>query len=113
MIRYPIVRLVIGSNTLVTGLETRSIGVKVRQHTTATGHVSRMFIIFSTTTVGSVGRYSGRLVNTAATILMLVAVLSPFACTGEPFIAKLIFCDFHSSIYMVGPPGLEPGTNGL
>jgi hypothetical protein len=42
-------------------------------------------------------------VDTAATILMFVAVLSSLACTGEPFKAKLIFCDFHNNIYLVGP----------
>ena len=70
-------------------------------------------IVLTATTVGSVGGYSGGLVDTAATILVLVAMLSSLACAGEPFKAKLIVCDFHIRIYMVRPPGFEPGTNGL
>jgi hypothetical protein len=52
-------------------------------------------------------------VDTAATILMFVAMLSSFACAGEPFKTKLIFSDFHKDIYLVRPVGFEPTTKGL
>ena len=78
------------------------------QHTATASHIGRMTIVFATTAVGSVGGDSRGLVDTAATILVLVAVLSSLACTGEPFKTKLIWCDFHSIIYLVGPLGIEP-----
>ena len=53
------------------------------------------FIIFTATTICSVGSNACGFMNTPATILMFVAMLSPFACTREPFKTKLIFCDFH------------------
>jgi len=69
------------------------------QHTATASHIGSMTIVFATAAVSSVGRDSGGLVDTAATILVLVAMLTPFACAGEPFKSKLIFCDFHGSIY--------------
>ena len=83
------------------------------QHTATASHIGRVTIIFTTAAVGSVGRYPGRFVDTAATILMLVAMLASFACAREPFKTKLIFGDFHSDIYMVRPVGFEPTTKGL
>ena len=72
--------------------------MKVCHHTTATHTQCRGTVVFTTATVGPVGNYSSGLVDTAATVLMLVAMLSSFACAGEPFKTKLIFCEFHSSI---------------
>ena len=72
--------------------------MKVRHHTTATYIQCCGTIVFTAATVGSIGLYPSGLVDTAATVLMLVAMLSPFACAGEPFKTKLIFCEFHSSI---------------
>ena len=87
--------------------------MKVCQYTATACDISGLTIVFTATTVGSVGGYPGRLVDTAATILVFVAMLSSFACAGEPFKSKLIFSDFHKDIYMVRPEGLEPATNGL
>lgn len=87
--------------------------MKVR-HNTAAAHTQCCgTIVFTTTTVGSVGLYSSGLVDTAATILMFVAMLSSLAGAREPFKTKLIFSELHSRIYMVRPKGLEPLTNGL
>ena len=113
MICYPVVGFVIGPNTLTASLESGRVLMEVCQHTATASHISSMTIVFAATTIGSVGGYSSGLVDAAATILMLVAMLSPFACAGEPFKTKLIFCDFHSDIYMVGPLGFEPRTKGL
>ena len=87
--------------------------MEVCQHTATASHIGCMTIVFAAAAVGSVGRDPGGLVDTAATVLVLVAMLSSFACAGEPFKSKLIFCDFHSNIYMVRPEGLEPPVNGL
>ena len=84
--------------------------MKVCQHTATACDISSLTIVFAATTVGSVGRDSSGLVDAAATILVLVAMLSPFACAGEPFKSKLIFSDFHTDIYMVGRVGFEPTT---
>ncbi len=73
--------------------------MKMCNDTTATSHISHAAIVFAATTIGSVGNDSCGLVNTAATILMLVAMLSSLACAREPFKTKLIFSDFHSIIY--------------
>jgi hypothetical protein len=72
--------------------------MKMCHHTATTSAECSSTIVFTTATVGSVGRYSGRLVNAAATILMFVAMLSSLACAGEPFKTKLIFSDFHGII---------------
>lgn len=87
--------------------------MKVCNHTTTTGAEGRCTIVFATATVGSVGSDSCWFVNTAATILMLVTMLSSLACAREPFKTKLIFSDFHCSIYLVGPLGIEPRLNRL
>ena len=84
--------------------------MKVCQHTATASHISSVAIVFAAATVGSVGRDSSGLVDAAATVLVLVAMLSPFACAGEPFKSKLIFSDFHTDIYMVGRVGFEPTT---
>ena len=70
-------------------------------------------IVFAAATVGSVGLYSRGLVDTATTILVLVAMLSSLACAREPFKTKLIFSESHEIIYLVRPEGLEPPVNGL
>ena len=108
MICYPVVGFVIGPNTLTASLESGRVLMEVCQHTATASHISSMTIVFAATTIGSVGGYPSGLVDAAATILMLVAMLSPFACAGEPFKTKLIFCDFHTDIYMVGRVGFEP-----
>ncbi len=113
MIYHTIVRLVIGTNTFGAGLEPRRVLMKVRHYTTAAYTESCRTIIFAATTVGSVGNNSCGLVDTAATILVLVAMLSSLAGTREPFKTKLIFSDFHIDIYLVRPEGLEPPVNGL
>ena len=77
--------------------------MEMSDYTATTHRIGRGTIVFATAAVGSIGRDSSGLVNTAATILMLVAMLSPFACAGEPFKSKLIFSDFHMNIYMVRP----------
>lgn len=87
--------------------------MKMRHDAAATSAESSGTIVFTTATVGSVGRNSSRLVDAAATILVLVAMLSSLACAGEPFKTKLIFSELHSRIYMVRPEGLEPPVNGL
>ena len=88
--------------------------MKVCHHTATASDIGRVFVVFAATATSSVGNYSGGLVDTAATILVLVAMLSPFARAGEPFIAKLFWCDFHSSvIYLVGQLGIEPRLNRL
>ena len=80
-------------------------------HYTATAYrESCCTIVFATATIGSVGTDSSGLVNTAATILMLVAMLSTFACAGEPFKTKLIFCEFHGNIYLVRDERFELPT---
>ena len=71
-------------------------------YSTAANTKSRCSIVFAIATVGSVGLDSSGLVDTAATVLVLVAMLSSFACAGEPFKTKLIFSDFHKDIYLVG-----------
>ena len=90
--------------------------MKVRQHTAAACGICGLPIVFAAATVGSVGCDSRRLVDAAATILVLVAMLSPFACAGEPFKTKLVFSDFHVNFcfkFLVRSPGLEPGTKRL
>jgi len=99
MIHYPVVRFVIGTYAFCASLKSRSVLMKVCHYATAAYRESRCSIVFATATVGSVGSDSGGLVNTATTILMLVAVLSSFACAGEPFKSKLIFSESHKIIY--------------
>ena len=115
MISDTIVRFVIGSNTLVAGLKTWGISVKVCQHTTTTSHIGCSTIVFATAAVGAVGCDPRGLVDASATVLVLVAMLSSLAGAGVPFKPKLIFSDFHSQNKkrLVGPLGLEPRTNGL
>jgi hypothetical protein len=72
--------------------------MKMCHHTATTSAERSGTIVFTTATVGSVGRYACGLVDAAATVLMFVAMLSSLACAGEPFKTKLIFSDFHSSI---------------
>lgn len=99
VICYPIVRFVIGTNTLWACLKSRCVAMKVSHYTTAASTESSSTIVFSTATVGAVGNNPCGHMNTAATILVLVAMLSSFACAGEPLKTELIFSDFHSSIY--------------
>ena len=113
VINNTVIGLVIGTDTFVTCLEPWCILMKVRQYTTTASSVCRLTIVLAATAIGSVGGDSGRLVDTAATILVLVAMLPPFACAGEPFKTKLVFSDFHTDIYMVRPAGHDPTTNEL
>ena len=76
--------------------------MEVCHYTTAAHRESGCSIIFATATVGSVGSDSGGLVDTAATVLVLVAMLSSLACAREPFKTKLIFSESHNDIYLVG-----------
>jgi hypothetical protein len=99
MIHYPVVRFVIGAYAFCSGSKSRSVLKEVRHYSTAAHCQCCCSVILTTATVGSVGSYSCGLVDTAATILMLVAMLSSFACAGEPFKTKLIFSDFHEGIY--------------
>jgi hypothetical protein len=73
--------------------------MKVCHYSTAAHTKSRCSVIFATATVGSVGHDTSGLVDTAATVLMLVAVLPSFACAGEPFKTELIFSESHKIIY--------------
>ncbi len=113
MIHNPVIGFVIGSNTFVTGLETRCVLVQVCHYATTANTQGSCSIVFATAAVGSVGGDSGRLVDAAATVLMLVAMLSTFAGARKPFKSKLIFGESHKVIYMVGPEGLEPPTKRL
>jgi hypothetical protein len=99
MIHHPIVGLMIGSNALVSSLPAWSILMIVCHHATATHAQCCCSVVFTTATIGSVGSDSGGLVNTPATILMLVAMLSAFAGAGKPFKSKLIFSESHKIIY--------------
>ena len=110
MINNSVVGFMIRPDAFRPCLETWRVFVKVCNYTATTHRIGRGTIVFATATVGSVGRDSRGLVNTAATILMLVAMLSSLACAGEPFKAELIFCEFHINIYMVGRVGFEPTT---
>lgn len=74
--------------------------MKMCHYTAAASTQSSGTIVFTAATVGSVGRNSSRLVNTAATILMLVAMLPSLACAGKPFKTKLIFSESHSFTYL-------------
>ena len=113
MVNNSVVRLVVRPDAFVSGLETWGILMKVCNHTATTHRIGRGTIVFATAAVGPVGGNTGGLVDAAATVLMLVAMLSPLACTGEPFKTELIFCEFHSNIYMVRREGLEPPTKRL
>jgi hypothetical protein len=77
-------------------------------YSTAAHTKSRCSIVLATATVGSVGLYSCGLVDTAATILMLVAMLSSLACAREPFKTKLIFGESHKIIYWCARRDLNP-----
>ena len=82
--------------------------MKMCHDTAAASAEGRCTIVFSTATHGSVGGNPCGLVDTAATILVFVAMLSSLACAREPFKTKLIFSELHDSIYLVGPFGVEP-----
>lgn len=113
MVNNSVVWFVVGPDAFASGSPTWSISVEMSNNSATTHRIGRGTIVFATATVGSVGRDSSGLVDTAATILVFVAVLSSLACAGEPFKAELIFCEFHSSIYMVGQLGIEPRLNRL
>lgn len=98
MVNNSIVRFVICPDSFAPGLEPWSICVEMSNNTTATHAQCCGTIVFTTTTVGSVGLYSSGLVDAAATILVLVAVLPSLACAGEPFKTELIFCELHDGI---------------
>jgi hypothetical protein len=102
MIHYPVVRFVIGAYSFCTSSKSRSVLMVMCHYSTAAHTECRSSIVLATATVGSVGLDSSGLVDTAATILMLVAVLSSLACAGEPFKTKLIFSKSHNDIYLVG-----------
>ena len=82
--------------------------MKMCHYSTAANTKSRCSIVLATATVGSVGTDPGRLVDTAATVLMLVAMLSSFACAREPFKTKLIFSESHKIIYWCARRDLNP-----
>ena len=82
--------------------------MEVCHYTTAAYCESGCSIIFATATVGSVGSDSGGLVDTAATVLVLVAMLSSLACAREPFKTKLIFSESHKIIYWCARRDLNP-----
>ena len=113
MIHNPVVGFVVCSDTFCSSLESRRVLMKVRHHTTAACAESCRTVVFATAAIGSVGNNSCGFVDTAATVLMLVAMLSSLARAREPFESELIFSDFHKDIYLVGPPGVEPGTGEL
>jgi hypothetical protein len=113
MIHNPVVRFVIGAYAFRASLESFGIFVKMCHYSTAAHTECRSSIVLATATVGSVGLDSSGLVDTTATILMFVAMLSSLACAREPFKTKLIFSDFHNDIYLVRPVGFEPTTKGL
>jgi hypothetical protein len=84
--------------------------MKMCYHTTATCTQCSSTIVLATATICSVGLYSSRLVYATAAVLMLVAMLSTFACAGEPFKTKLIFCEFHNNFYLVRDERFELPT---
>ena len=95
MINNSVVGFMIRPDAFRPCLETWRVFVKVCNYTATTHRIGRGTIVFATATVGSVGRDSRGLVNTAATILMFVAMLSSLACAREPFKTELIFGDLH------------------
>ena len=110
MIHYPVIRFVIGSNALIASLKTRCVLMQMCHYTTTANTQCRCSIVFATAAVGAVGSDSGRLMDAAATVLMLVAMLSTFASARKPFKSKLIFGKSHKVIYMVRRVGFEPTT---
>jgi hypothetical protein len=72
--------------------------MKVSNHSAATSIQCSHTIVFATATGSAIGSDTGNNVNTAATILMFVAVLATFACTRVPFKSKLIFGKFHDGL---------------
>jgi hypothetical protein len=103
MIYHTVVRLVIGSDSFGASQSTFSITMKMCGHSAHAGGKGSSTIVFPTATVGAIGLNSCGLVNTAATVLMFVAMLATFAGAREPFETKLIFCDFHD---------VNPGAGG-
>jgi len=90
MINHTVVGFMIGANAFCARLITLFVHMKVCHHTATTSCVGCCSVVFTTAAVCAVCSNASWLMDTTATILMLVAMLATFACATEPFKTKLI-----------------------
>jgi hypothetical protein len=95
MVNNAVIWFVVCTDPFLTSEESFFVFMEVGSDTGAASIVRSSFIIFAATACCPVCCYSCWLVDTPATILMFVAVLSTFTGTRIPFKPKLVFGDFH------------------